>query len=310
MTQSSLNRAIGDLAAALRARRPVRAGSLIVTFFGDTILPRGGSVATQSLLNTMELFGLGQGVVRTALSRLCAEDMFARTRSGRNSFYHLTEKARGEYSEASDIIYADPPPEKWDGSWISVLLTERAEHDEGALRKALTGLGLAKFGPLIHMRPANLSRAARYKLECLLDDQPALVIEGEGGPIPPGFKAAVDGVWDLERISRGYDQFVRRYQPIALGLARDGGLDARQSMMLRLLVIHDYRQLALKDPMLPLEILPMSWQGELAREICRRIYLAVHAASENWVADHCRGQHGPLPPPGAPMANRYGGVLV
>lgn len=310
MTHMNLQRAVGDLVDAFASRKPIRAGSLIVTFFGDTVLPRGGSVATQSLLNAMGLFGLGQGVVRTALSRLCAEDMFARTRAGRNSYYHLTDKVRGEYDEASNIIYADPPPEKWDGSWISVLLVNQNGNGESVLRKKLAALGFAKFGPLILMRPANFTQLARYKMECLLDDQPVLVVEGDGGTIPPGFKAAIEGIWDVDRLIKGYGQFVRRYQPITDQLSRGEKLDDAATMILRLMIIHDYRQLVLKDPMLPLEILPVSWEGELAREICRTIYLAVYPQSETWVNAHCTGQNGSLPPPGFAMTERFGGALA
>ena len=56
-------------------RRPLRAGSLIVTVFGDAIVPRGGSLWLGALLDIMALFGSEAGLVRTALSRLVQDGL-------------------------------------------------------------------------------------------------------------------------------------------------------------------------------------------------------------------------------------------
>src|SRR5687767_8359362 len=61
---------------AFHARTPIRAGSLIVTIFGDAVAPRGGELSLASLVEIMAAFRIGAGVVRTALSRLVAEGWF------------------------------------------------------------------------------------------------------------------------------------------------------------------------------------------------------------------------------------------
>ena len=71
-------------------RRPLRAGSLIVTVFGDAIVPRGGSLWLGALLDIMALFGSEAGLVRTALSRLVQDGLFERSRAGKNSYYRLS----------------------------------------------------------------------------------------------------------------------------------------------------------------------------------------------------------------------------
>ncbi|HET6519065.1 MAG TPA: hypothetical protein VFG47_04520, partial [Geminicoccaceae bacterium] len=58
---------------AFRRRQPVRAGSLIVTVYGDAIAPRGGTVSLASLTRLLQAFGLSAGLVRTAVSRLAAD---------------------------------------------------------------------------------------------------------------------------------------------------------------------------------------------------------------------------------------------
>lgn len=300
------------LVRGLTARRPPRAGSLIVTVFGDVVMPRGGLIATQSILDVLGLLGLTPGLVRTALSRLTSDGMFERSRAGRHSFYRLSDEAWARYEDASAVIYADARP-AWDGGWLVVMLvdgpaasTAAADGDE-SLRRGLTDLGFAKAGPALYLRPANLGPAERRRLDVLLDDRPALLVDGRGGAIPAGFKATVEGTWGLADLARGYDQFARRYGPLATALDRGAPLDDAEALSLRILVIHDYRLLVLKDPRLPPEILPAGWQGEASRLICRDLYRRVYAASERWVDAHCTGDHGPLPPPGGLVLERFGG---
>ena len=42
--------AAAELVARFRRQRPLRGGSLIVTLFGDCIMPRGGTIALGSLI--------------------------------------------------------------------------------------------------------------------------------------------------------------------------------------------------------------------------------------------------------------------
>ena len=102
-----------DILRHLRAE-PSRTWSVIVTVYGDAIVPRGGSVWLGTLAKFFSALDIGDGVVRTAMSRLAADGWLERTRVGRNSFYHLTEKGRATFREATEHIYrAQPQP--WNG---------------------------------------------------------------------------------------------------------------------------------------------------------------------------------------------------
>ena len=68
---------------------PSRTGSIIITVFGDAIVPRGGSVWLGTLLEFFQALDIDGGVVRTAMSRLAADGWFEREKVGRNSFYRL-----------------------------------------------------------------------------------------------------------------------------------------------------------------------------------------------------------------------------
>src|SRR5258707_13433765 len=51
-------------------REPSRTGSIVITVFGDAIVPRGGSVWLGTLLEFFKALDIESGVVRTAMSRL------------------------------------------------------------------------------------------------------------------------------------------------------------------------------------------------------------------------------------------------
>src|SRR6201986_5573021 len=73
---------------------PSRTGSIVITVFGDAIVPRGGSVWLGTLLSFFETIDIDSGVVRTAMSRLAADGWLERSKVGRNSFYRLGKKGR------------------------------------------------------------------------------------------------------------------------------------------------------------------------------------------------------------------------
>ena len=82
-------------------REPSRTGSIVITVFGDAIVPRGGSVWLGTLLEFFKTLDIDSGVVRTAMSRLAADGWLEREKVGRNSFYRLVEEG------AADLRYRD-----------------------------------------------------------------------------------------------------------------------------------------------------------------------------------------------------------
>src|SRR3954453_18481879 len=90
-------------------REPSRTGSIVVTVFGDAILPRGGSVWLGTLLEFFTGLDIDGGVVRTAMSRLAADGWLERTKVGRNSFYRLGKKGKQTFDVAPERIYNPPP---------------------------------------------------------------------------------------------------------------------------------------------------------------------------------------------------------
>ena len=81
-------------------RTPPRIASLIITVWGDAVVPRGGSLWLGSLQAILDRFGCREGQVRTAMSRLTEEGWLLRTRQGR----------RPSTGSARAAPPASPPP--------------------------------------------------------------------------------------------------------------------------------------------------------------------------------------------------------
>src|SRR3974390_13897 len=91
-------------------REPSRTGSIVITVFGDAIVPRGGSVWLGTLLEFFKTLDIDSGVVRTAMSRLAADGWLEREKVGRNSFYRLGGRGRGALQAATAAHIDAAPP--------------------------------------------------------------------------------------------------------------------------------------------------------------------------------------------------------
>ncbi|MFM7341216.1 MAG: phenylacetic acid degradation operon negative regulatory protein PaaX, partial [Betaproteobacteria bacterium] len=114
-----------------------QAGSIIVTVFGDAVLPRGGRIWLGSLIGLLAPLGLGDRLVRTAVFRLVQDDWLEAVALGRRSDYRLTPAGQRRFLEASRHIYAaESMP--WDQRWRLITVTgELAPDQRERLRRAL-----------------------------------------------------------------------------------------------------------------------------------------------------------------------------
>ncbi len=291
------------------AQQPFRAGSFIVTIYGDAVAPRGGTLSLVSLLALMSEVGASESLVRTAVSRLSADGWLKGRRQGRHSFYSLTETGRRRFEAATRRIYLGIPP-AWSGTWEVVLLPGGAGEGRESLRKALRWLGFGQAGPGVMIHPQPDKEALAAVLDEPAAAESAFLISGtaEVAHKSDVLKRLVAENWDLEALATGYRQFLARFGPLGETLVAESQLSALESLLVRLLLIHEYRKVILRDPALPAALLPEDWPGREAQTLCRRIYAAVVEGAETWVAENLHRDDGALPPPGTDFWSRFGGL--
>lgn len=273
-------------------REPSRTGSIIITMFGDAIVPRGGAVWLGTLLAFFEGLDIDGNVVRTAMSRLTAEGWFARSKVGRNSFYRLERKGEQTFAAATRHIY-DPPPAEWNGRF-DLLLIGGVEAREAA-RDALKNAGFGSPLPGVFVAPAGLPIPGEAEGAIRLDVSAA----------PEMARRLLSESWSLDRTAQAYQKFTATFAPLQAWLSRDAALSDADAFTARILLIHHYRRIVLRDPLLPVELLPRDWPGRQARALCGSIYRTLLPASERWLDAHATDDNGPLPPPGEGLARRF-----
>jgi phenylacetic acid degradation operon negative regulatory protein len=300
----------------LLASRPPRATSLIVTLFGDAVLPHGGSIWLGSLIALAAPFAINERLVRTAVLRLSRDDWLESRLIGRRSAYGVTAAGRQRIEDAYRRIYAAGPPH-WDGRWCLVLVPPvRGEKRPGdrkqreALRRELGWLGFGLLGPTVLLHPSPDRASVDHALRRLDLADTAIVIDGADSARVGGapLRALVGACWNLAEVETGYRAFLDRFRPAWRLLEAGAARDPEACFRLRMLLIHDYRRAVLRDPQLPAELLSPDWPGNAARALCRNIYRAIEDAAERHVAPLLRNAEGPLPEPGAAYYQRFGGL--
>lgn len=299
MTTATATRKFNALLASFERRRPMRAGSLIVTIYGDAIVPRGGSLWLGSLLDMMAGFGVEAGLVRTAMSRLVADGWFERTRVGRNSYYRLSATNTAEFAAATTRIYrADHPA--WSGELDIAIITAPDAGSRGAHRDRMLreGYGQAAANVMLRPRAQGMGAASRNGAR----DVVSLVTQPDNGEKA---RALARACWQLDELDASYRHFLKAFGPVAAEIEAGPPLEDAQAFQLRTLLIHDWRRIVLRDPLLPEAMLPEDWPGTRALRLLGSVYRQVLGPSERWLDRHAVNEEGPIPGPAPGLAERF-----
>ena len=268
----------GGLLRVILEESPLKAAGFIVTIYGDVVEPRGGVVWTGNLIETCAAVGISETLVRTAVSRLVAAGQLSGEREGRRSFYRLAAPARAEFAAAARMLFG--PPEVAD--WHFVQLTGNAP-DEAM--QVLERAGHARLG-------SRLAVGARA-LPPL--KQPAVVFRAEVVAGEGGLGAFAADHWNLDLHAEAYRGFIGRFARLADLLADGARLGAAESLVARLVLVHQFRLVVLRDPRLPQAALPEDWPGEEARRLFADLYLRLSPEADQHVARHFVTVDGGLP---------------
>jgi phenylacetic acid degradation operon negative regulatory protein len=296
------------LVARFRRQRPLRGGSLLVTILGDSIAPRGGSIALGSLIRLATPLGLTERLVRTAIGRLANEQWVSFERSGRVSFYSLTAHGRARFAEATQRIYG-AAPQDWHGLWTLAVVPSALKTVRDDLRDELLWLGFGQITPGVFAHPTHQESVIRARLEELQASGKLIVMQGSVLSEAASANLISMG-WDLGDLARRYKRFIDMFSPVAAALdaARGTSIAGDVAFILRTLLLHEYRKIHLRDPLLPAALLPADWVGADAQKLCRELYAQVFPASEQYLSASVQTQAGALPPPAAEVFQRFGGL--
>lgn len=303
-------RIVEELTEAFRSCRPVRAGSLIITVYGDAIAPRGGTVWLGSLITLLTPLGLNQRLVRTSVFRLSKEGWLTAEQIGRRSYYSLTRSGWRSFEKAYQRVYAEPHQD-WTGEWTLVLTSLIPNGAREALRRELGQLGFGNIAPgvMAHPMPPRDAFTATLQDLGVQDELIVMKARNEGLASSRPLNRLVRTCWNLEQLIMDYQQFLQRFRPVWRALKSAKQLDPQQCFLVRTLLIHQVRRLLLRDPQLPDEVLPSNWNGAAARLLSRNLYRLTYRLAEEHLSRVLQTAEGPLPEPAPYFYKRFGGLI-
>jgi len=287
--------AIETRLASVQASERLSAWSLIVSFMGDAIGPRGGVVSAGALQTLMQRLGIGAGAVRTAISRLAADGWIERSREGRNSFYALSGDVGETVLSAERRIYAASSllPA---GAPRSLVIAPEPLSD--ATQRTIETAGALQLTPQVFLCFAlagNLPAGLRLP-GATLADAPTL---------KPG-TAMLDKMAEARQVLE-FERLRAAYLPIRAALDLGPAPTPEDAITLRCLMIHEWRRVALRVLAVPADLIQPDDPEPETRSLIAAIYARLLPASETWLDENALTPSGPLPPPDARLRQRFGG---
>lgn len=274
----------------------MRARSLLVTVWGDTIRPLGGEIGVGSLIRLMAPLGLSPRAVRAAVLRMARQGWLRPRRVGRRAFYALTQAGALRIEQGVRRVYR-PRPEPWDRRWrlLTYVIPEGRRADRDRLRRELVWLGLGPLSRSAWITPRDLAPVLRALVASRgLRGEVALFEARHLGP--DGDRALVRRCWDLDAIAARYRAFIAGARPRADALRRrlrEGRLPDAACFAEKIRLVHEYRKFLFVDPGLPAGLLPPGWPGREAARLFRATYALLAGPAARFAAAAFE------PPPGA-----------
>ena len=255
--------------------------ALVFTFFCDVVTQHGGEIWLGSVIEALAPLGVKERLTRTSVFRLVQDGWLESRKEGRRSYYRLTQTGQNYYDRAAIRVYASTKP-AWDGTWTILFTSMVSDEKRDALNRGLLWLGYGRMAAGVYALPGNQRPALNQLLadHHLLD---AVVTMQARADDADGVQKLVKTNWKLDDLRQRYKDFIRQYGNAQLALRKLPLRDGHRMLLLRILLIHEYRKILLSDPELPPTMLPGDWEGYLAQTTTADMYRQLVAESTSWV---------------------------
>lgn len=238
------------------------------------------------LVRSGTLFGIAEGTIRVALSRMTAAGELAAA----DASYRLVGPALVARQQRQELSRAGART-KWDGTWLMRMVTDtdRDAAARTAFRRAATALRYAERREGVWLRPANLPDRHH---ETLHDAHAIVAKQSTGFHVIPDDDPNVlaTTLWDLNAWATRATQLHRAIEHLtpALESARDNRDDALATLSPAFVVSAAALRWLQSDPLLPDVLLPNNWPGTPLRKSYETFDRAFKDTWRVWAANSQR----------------------
>ncbi len=255
------NRGAVRAVSEITGLRPLNARSLVLSTLLGTDPP---VQPVRALVRLAELFGIADGTVRTALSRMVANGELVAS----DGSYRLVGPQLGR--QAAQRSGRRPPVGHWDGGWhwIVVRAAGRSLTTRREFRRDMADQRFGELRPEVWLRPTNLGVAPTVSHDLLVTSGPMQGASSEDQ------RSLCRELWDLDGwavTARSLESELDATHPI-LDVTDGSEFDDAvivDTLMLSAATLRHLRA----DPVLPIALEPADWPGAALRSTFARFDL-------------------------------------
>jgi len=148
----------------------------------------------------------------------------------------------------------------WDGRWRIVIfdIPEKERRIRDNLRNKLTGLGFGQLQESVYISPLDILADLGEMLKQLNFHYQVIAFEAKQ-VLDPDPKKVAKYVWNLEELNKNYEEIIEEVENLPT--------DPKERTKKVEEIKKRYFEILLKDPILPLPLLPEDWLGAKAKKI-------------------------------------------
>jgi phenylacetic acid degradation operon negative regulatory protein len=248
-------------------KAPLTARSVLASVLLGTDPPW---LPTPLLVRTGALFGITEGTVRTALSRMISSGEAAAEDGGYRLAGRLVERQRRQAaSRRADV-------RRWDGTWELASVDAgdaRPASDRASLRDALTALRLVELREGLWGRPDNLEPERAPDSQAVVDVWCTRWRGARPDPVPP-----VKDLWALDEWRAEAVELRREMARLQARLEEGDATALAEGFVVSASTLRLFQH----DPLLPEALLPDDWPGVRVRSEYDRYDAAYRGALRTW----------------------------
>jgi len=202
-----------------------------------------------------------------SLSRILSVGDIEKIEKNGEVYFRLTSKGLKNLKESIPIFKFDQ--KAWDGYWRIVIfdINEKNKNQREALRDKLLSLGFGMWQKSVYITPYKIEKEINEYFQTNKMESSCVCLVAKRSDMGDDRQLA-EKIWRLDDLNDEYEEFIFQCQKFL-----DEEYNGKEELSEFKKLWQWYKDLILKDPHLPEELLPSDWKGNKAKELFKKFLL-------------------------------------